>query len=133
MVTALLRHIWIRTFSDGLVRADHVVGITAHRTPSIVGKPSRWLLDIALGVPAGSGTTEGWDLADLHRTILQTDWEPRGAADSLAKLLHRLSSEHRAGVIRAVIADHEVRFEFDPFDEPDAHGPASTPGSPTMA
>ncbi|MPY78187.1 MAG: hypothetical protein GEV04_06760 [Actinophytocola sp.] len=115
-----MRHVWIRTFSDGLVRADQVVGITAHRTPSLVGKPSRWLLDISLIVPAGSGTTDGWDISDLHRTILQTDWEPRGATDSLARLLHRLSGEGQGGVIRAVAADRDVRFEFDPFVEPDS-------------
>ncbi|WP_034273266.1 hypothetical protein [Haloechinothrix halophila] len=117
-----MRHIWIRTFSDGLVRADQVIGITAHRTPSIVGKPSRWLLDLALAVPAGSGTTEGWDLADLHRTILQTDWEPRGASQSLAKLLHELSGTDKAGVIRTTVVDGEVRFQFASFDELDAHG-----------
>lgn len=117
-----MRHIWIRTFSDGLVRADQVIGISAHRTPSIVGKPSRWLLDIALAVPAGSGTTDGWDMADLHRTILQTDWEPRGASESLAKLLHQLSGTDKAGVIRTAVVDGEIKFQFVPFDELDAPG-----------
>lgn len=111
-----MEHIWIRTLSDGLVRADHVIAITAHRTPSIVGKPSRWLLDVALAVPAGSGNNDGWDIADLHRTILQTDDEPRGAVESLAKTLRRLSREDAAGIVRAVRTDSgEIRFEFDEF------------------
>ncbi|GAA5120690.1 hypothetical protein [Haloechinothrix salitolerans] len=130
----MVEHIWIRTFSDGLVRADQVIAITAHRTPSIVGKPSRWLLDVALAVPAGSGNNEGWDIADLHRTILQTDYEPRGAVESLATTLYRLSRKDAAGIVRTVIVDGEIRFEFDRFDEPTAAGeptPDDSPATPS--
>lgn len=119
-------HIWIRTFSDGLVRASQIIAITAHRTPSIVGKPSRWLLDIALAVPAGSGTPEGWDVADLHRTLMQTDFEPRGAVRLLATTLYQLSRDDRAGIVRPIVTGEEIRFDFVPFDEDDATGPPST-------
>lgn len=112
----MLDNIWIRTSSDGLVRADQVVGISTHATPALVGKPSRWLLDITLGVPAGSGTVDGWDIADLHRTVLQTDWEPRGAPEALARVLSMLGGPHEPGILRAVPVDGVVRFQFLPFD-----------------
>ena len=32
-----LVNVWIRTQSDGLVRADQIVGIDAHQTPALSG------------------------------------------------------------------------------------------------
>lgn len=55
-----LSKVWVQTQSDGLVRADHVVGIDAHQTPALSGKPSRWLLDVVLPTSIGTGTREGW-------------------------------------------------------------------------
>lgn len=112
-----LNHVWIKTLSDGLIRADQIVGLSNHRTPELVGKPSRWLFDVSLGLPAGSGTPEGWDIADLHRTIMQTDWHPRNAPEQLARALHKLEKEHRAGIVRPVALHGEIRFEFTPFDD----------------
>lgn len=112
-----LKHVWIKTLSDGLIRADQIVGLSAHRTPELVGKASRWLLDATLAVPAGSGNPEGWDIADLHRTLVQTDWSPRNAPEHLARALHKLEKEDLAGIVRPVPVDGEIQFEFTPFDD----------------
>jgi hypothetical protein len=40
-----LTKVWVRTLSDGLIRADHIVGIDAHRTPPLAGKHAHWLLE----------------------------------------------------------------------------------------
>ena len=40
-----LANVWVQTWADGLVRADQIVGIEAHPTPAVAGKPSRWLVD----------------------------------------------------------------------------------------
>jgi hypothetical protein len=63
-----LSNVWMQTAADGLVRADQVIGIEAHQTPALTGKPSRWLLDVVLPVAIGSGTREGWGVTVLHRT-----------------------------------------------------------------
>ncbi|PXY19398.1 hypothetical protein [Prauserella muralis] len=114
-----LDRIWIRTLSDGLVRADQVIGISNHRTPALSGKPGRWLVTASLAVPAGSGTAEGWDMTNLHRTLVQADQEPRQAPEELARLLARLSTMDVAGVVVPVVygpGRSEVRFDFAPFD-----------------
>ncbi|WP_199430894.1 hypothetical protein [Qaidamihabitans albus] len=111
-----LRNVWIRTLGDGLVRADQVTGIDSHRTPALTGKPSRWLLDVTLTVPAGSGNADGWDVAELHRTLAQTDWQPTRAPEELAGLLHRLRRAKVAGVVRVVPRDGHIQFDFTPFD-----------------
>ncbi|WP_250550536.1 hypothetical protein [Pseudonocardia sp. H11422] len=107
---------------DGLVRADQIVGIDAYPTPEIAGKPSRWLLDVSLAVPVGSGGPGGWEITSLHRTLAQTSVEPGGAPLVLAKLLAELDAAEAAGVLRAVTdrvatgVSGDVRFTFDPFD-----------------
>ena len=58
----------------------------AHRTPPLAGKPTHWLLDAILPAPVGSGRGEVWDLAALHRTLLQTSAEPVDGPVSLADL-----------------------------------------------
>ncbi|MEV6877366.1 hypothetical protein [Amycolatopsis sp. NPDC051128] len=128
-----LTNVWIATLSDGLLRADQVVGLTAHATPALTGKPPRWLLDVTIRAPAGSGSADGWDVGILHRTLIQIPAEPVGAPEALARLLARLDREDAAGVIspqpagppsgtRAVSA---VRFGFHPFeDDPDSPGEA---------
>lgn len=49
-----LTKVWVRTLSDGLIRADHIIGIDAHRTPPLAGKHAHWLLDAILPAPVGS-------------------------------------------------------------------------------
>ncbi|MEU4253415.1 hypothetical protein AB0F15_39075 [Amycolatopsis sp. NPDC026612] len=118
-----LTKVWLATLSDGLIRADQVVGLTAHATPALTGKPPRWLFDATIRAPAGSGSVDGWDMGILHRTLIQTPAEPVGAPEALARLLARLDGEDAAGVIAAA-ADGGgrtrpasiVRFAFHPFE-----------------
>jgi hypothetical protein len=42
-----LTNVWVRTLSDGLIRADHIVGIDAHRTPQLAEKHAHWLLALS--------------------------------------------------------------------------------------
>ncbi|SFJ27046.1 hypothetical protein SAMN05421835_104116 [Amycolatopsis sacchari] len=112
-----LENVWIRTLSDGLVRADQVIGISHHRTPALSGKAGRWLVSVAVAAPAGHGGADGWQLTSLHRTLVQTDAEPRYAPDALARLLAQLATVETAGVINPVVSGRgEVRFEFARFD-----------------
>jgi hypothetical protein len=94
-----LVNVWVKTWADGLVRADQIVGIDAHPTPAIAGKPSRWLVDAVLAAPVGSGSKEQWGMTVLHRTLIQTGTEPRDAPVALARLLAQLDLVSAAGVI----------------------------------
>jgi hypothetical protein len=94
-----LATVWLDTLSDGLVRADMVVGIDVHRTPEIGGKPSHWLVDAVLPTGIGGGGPDGWMLGPTHRTLVQTDDEPREAPAQLARLLAHLDAADAAGVI----------------------------------
>ncbi len=111
-----LENIWVATLTGGLVRADYIAGIESHQTPALTGKPSRWLLDITLAVPAGSGSGDGWEISQLHRTLAQTDSYPARASEELARTLDRLRHRDAAGVLRAVTRHEILRFEFFPFD-----------------
>jgi len=116
-----LQRVWIRTLTDGLLRADQVVGVSCHRTPAITGKPARWLLTVSVPVPAGSGNLDGWDVADLHRTLAQTSREVAAAPGVLVRLLSELSESGAAGIITPVPhGPDDVRFEFAPFDRSSA-------------
>lgn len=120
-----LDRVWIRTLGDGLIRADQVIGISTHRTPALSGKPGRWLLTAALGMPAGSGSSEGWDLTNLHRTLAQADAEPKHAPEALAQVLARFTTSSTAGILIPVVCDSargEVRFDFTPFDGGNGNG-----------
>ena len=66
-----LTNVWVQTQGDGLVRADQIIGIDAHQTPAVSGKPSRWLLDAVLGSSIGHGTREDWALTVAHRTLIK--------------------------------------------------------------
>jgi hypothetical protein len=117
-----LTNVWIRTLGDGLIRADHIMGIDAHRTPPLAGKPAHWLLDAILPAPVGSGRGEAWDLTALHRTLLQTAEEPVDGPVSLARLLAQLDATDAAGVIVPTTAPSPVdpsknlpQFSFLPF------------------
>ncbi|MFI9456359.1 hypothetical protein [Amycolatopsis sp. NPDC052450] len=117
-----LNKIWIRTLSDGLLRADQVIGLTAHATPSIPGKSPRWLLDVTIAIPAGSGNNSGWDVGILHRTLVQTPVEPVEAPEVLARLLSRLDEPDTAGIIelkatRSSDGAGAIQFDFHSFDD----------------
>jgi hypothetical protein len=128
-----LAKVWVRTLSDGLLRADQIVGLTAHATPSLPGKAPRWLLDVTLAVPAGSGVDgSGWDIGILHRTLVQTPGEPVGAPEALARILARLDEPGTAGIITpSTAAPSTVRFTFESFtDNPDDLGGSDGAGDP---
>ncbi|WP_197319835.1 hypothetical protein [Saccharomonospora sp. NB11] len=114
-----LENVWVATLTDGLVRADFVAGVQTHQTPALTGKPSRWLLDITLAVPAGSGTKDGWEVSDLHRTLAQTDAYPGRAVEELARTLDRLRRQDAAGILRTRVRYEELSFEFSPFVDED--------------
>ncbi|WP_329045799.1 hypothetical protein OG738_29850 [Amycolatopsis sp. NBC_01488] len=122
-----LHNVWIRTLSDGLLRADQIVGLTAHATPSLPGKSPRWLLDATMTVPAGSGGAgSGWDIGILHRTLAQTQTEPVGAPEALARLLDRLDRPDTAGIITPSTTAGTVRFTFSAFaDDSEPAGSAN--------
>lgn len=119
-----LSKVWVRTVADGLVRADSIIGITANATPAIAGKPSRWLLDIVLPTPIGSGSGGSWVSNPLHRTLAQTDRRPPHATEELAGLLARLDATDAAGVVtvergRSDDDPAAIRFGFVPFRSTD--------------
>lgn len=134
-----LDKVWIRTLSDGLLRADQVIGLTAHATPSLPGKVPRWLLDATVAVAAGSGAGgNGWDIGILHRTLLQTADEPPGAPEALARLLARLDQPGTAGIITpsaatAPAAASGVQFAFAAFAGDTATSTSSTDPAPGPA
>jgi hypothetical protein len=100
-----LTNVWVQTQGDGLVRADQVIGIDAHCTPALSGKPGRWLLDVVLASSTGSGTRDGWTVTVLHRTLVQTSRDPGDAPAALARLLAQLDLVSAAGVITTSSAD----------------------------
>ena len=129
MNTVSLTNVWVQTPSDGLVRADHVIGIEAHTTAGLRDTASHWLLDIVLATSVGSGYREGWNVTALHRTLAQTAVAPTGASVALARLLAQLDTIDAAGVINVEKADSEkndafttnagsIRFRFVPFQAP---------------
>jgi hypothetical protein len=99
-----LANVWLQMLDGSLVRADQVTEITLHQTPEIAGKPSRWLLDVAVAVPVGSGDPSGWRTGPLHRTLTQTDRCPREAPAALARMLTQLDAVDAAGIVRADIS-----------------------------
>jgi hypothetical protein len=127
-----LRKVWLETLADGLVRADQVVGIDAHQTPELAGKPSRWLVDVVVCGTAGSGHRDGWVVGVLHRTLAQTSHPPGEAPHALARMLAQLDAMDAAGVIAldTEARSHPdeslapVRFRFTPFSAPE---PMPTP------
>jgi hypothetical protein len=137
-----LTKVWLQTQGDGLVRADQVVGIDAHQTPALTGKPARWLFDIVLPASVGSGGRGDWGVNVLHRTLTQTAEAPGDAPAVLARLLAQLDAIDAAGVVtvgRAGARDagepvddgigaesSVLRFRFTPFASP-------PPGPPTGA
>ena len=107
-----LSRVWLQTLGDGLVRADQITGIDAHQTPALTGKPARWLLDVVLAVPIGSGHRDGWTVTALHRTVIQTGNDPSPAAPALARLLAQLDVINAAGIISAsLVTDRGARGE----------------------
>jgi hypothetical protein len=128
-----LSNVWLQLLDGGLVRADQVTEITVRQTPEIAGKPSRWLLTVAVAVPVGSGDPSGWRTGPLHRTLTQTNHCPREAPAALARLLAQLDAVDAAGIMRAdtsrvnaaphperTVAAGEVHFGFTAFTGADA-------------
>ncbi|GAA5124577.1 hypothetical protein [Pseudonocardia adelaidensis] len=126
-----LTNVWVQTHSDGLVRADQIIGIEAHPTAGVRDTPSHWLLDVVVAVPVGSGYREGWNVTALHRTLTQTAAAPQGASVALARLLAQLDVIGTAGVVHIEKASAGgsdadalssssggVRFRFEPFRGP---------------
>ena len=124
-----LTNVWVQTGSDGLVRADQVVGIEAHSTAGLRDTQSHWLLDVVLTTSVGSGFREGWTVTALHRTLAQTAVAPEGASIALARLLAQLDTVSAAGVINVEKVDSgtsdtlstsagSIRFQFVPFQAP---------------
>ena len=128
-------NVWVQTHGDGLVRADQIIGIDAHQTPAVSGKPSRWLLDVVLGSSIGHGAREDWALTVAHRTLIQTADDPGEAPAALARLLAQLDHVSAAGVITTsrsttptgpadvdsdelVARSSRLRFRFVPFPHP---------------
>jgi hypothetical protein len=107
-----LCRVWLQTLSDGLVRADQITGIDAHQTPALTGKPARWLLDVVLAVPTGSGRRDDWTVTALHGTVIQTENDPSPAAPALARLLAQLNVINAAGIISSSpVAERGARSE----------------------
>jgi hypothetical protein len=79
--------------------ADQIVGIEAHPTPPLAGKPASWLLDVLLAISIGSGTREGWGVTVLHRSLIQTSEDPGEAPVALARLLNQLNLVTATGII----------------------------------
>ena len=130
-----LNKVWLQSLSDGLLRADQIVGVTAHATPSLPGKAPRWLLDATVSVAAGSGSGgSGWDIGILHRTLIQTTDEPVGAPEELARLLARLDQPGTAGVITpSAAAKRGVQFSFAAFADDAVTSAGSDPASGSAA
>ncbi|TWF76459.1 hypothetical protein FHX44_112349 [Pseudonocardia hierapolitana] len=126
-----LTSVWVQTHSDGLVRADQVIGIEAHSTAGLRDTPSHWLLDVVLATSVGSGYRESWTVTALHRTLAQTAFPPEGSSMALAGLLARLDTISAMGIITVEKEDPAVpdtdaftasasgiRFRFMPFPPP---------------
>ena len=112
-----LTNVWVQTQGDGLVRADQIVGIKAHQTPALAGKPARWLFDVVLTSSIGSGTREGWDVTVLHRTLIQTGEDPGDAPAALARLLSQLDLMSAAGTITTTTREPAGPPDTDRIDE----------------
>lgn len=114
-----LSQVWVRTFTDGLVRADHIVEVSAHPAPALSGKTAHWLVDATLAVSVGSGTVDGLNISALHRTLIQTRAEPIGALETFTRLLAQLHDGDPAGIVSARAGDSSghVEFRFEPFAE----------------
>jgi len=126
-----LSNVWLDTLADGLLRADQVIGVHAHRTPEFSGKASRWLLDVVLVGATGSGQGAGWSIGPIHRVLAQTNDDPGDAPVTLTRLLAQLDTTSAAGIITVMTeptpsgnaASATVKFRFTPFtpSEPGRH------------
>ncbi len=134
-----LERVWIETLDHGLVRADHVVEVLAHKTAPFAGKPAHWLLDVVTATNHGAGSAQTWTLTASHRTLIQTDQPPGGAPARLAALLAALHPADTAGLITTHQTDESstpgrgaIDFRFQLFPPPGLDEP--TPArSPTMS
>lgn len=128
-----LDRVWIETLDHGLVRADHVIEVLAHKTAPFAGKPAHWLLDVVTSTSQGAGSAQAWNLTASHRTLIQTDQPPQGAPARLAALLAALHAADTAGLIttRSIAASGEgtatVDFEFRLFPPTAGLGQPTTP------
>ncbi|MDD7941898.1 hypothetical protein PHK61_26135 [Actinomycetospora lutea] len=124
-----LTRVWIETLDAGLVRADQVVEVLAHRTAAFSGKPARWLLDVVLPVGQGAGTAGQWNLGASHRTLVQTADEPAGAAARLVRLLWQLDESDAAGIVSVRHTPDGLHLGIRPFGSSTAPTPDPSPVS----
>jgi hypothetical protein len=130
-----LERVWIETLDHGLVRADHVVEVLAHKTAPFAGKPARWLLDVVTATNQGAGSAQAWNLTPAHRTLVQTDQPPHGAPARLTALLAALHTTDAAGLVTTRVADASdaatMDFVFRSFSWPPGlgHPPAAATGA----
>lgn len=127
-----LARAWVKTLADGLVRADQIIGIDAHRSPTSDGRTPHWLIDVVLPAQFGSGAGRDWTVDVLHRTLIQTRDDPGDAPVALARLLAQLDAISADGIITADAPDNktapstqaprtpgeggvQIRFQFSPF------------------
>ncbi|HEY2195483.1 MAG TPA: hypothetical protein VGH76_24720 [Actinomycetospora sp.] len=128
-----LDRVWIETLDHGLVRADHVIEVLAHKTAPFAGKPAHWLLDVVTTTSQGAGSAQAWNLTASHRTLIQTDQTPHGAPARLTALLAALHTADTAGLItaRTTAAPGQgtatVDFEFRPFPPTTGLGESTSP------
>ena len=115
-----LTNVWVQTRSDGLVRADQIVGIDAHQTPALSGKPARWLLDVVL--PASIGSSAGRDCGTA-RLLAQLDLVSTAGVITAGHGGTRREERTDAPTPAAagddlVAGSGRVRFRFVPFASP---------------
>jgi hypothetical protein len=139
-----LERVWIATGDGGLVRADHVMEVVAHKTAPFAGKSAHWLVDVVTATNQGAGFGQQWNLGASHRTLIQTDEQPHGVALRLTQLLAALHTAGAAGIVTAHRVPHDaataeeilVDFRFELFAPPpglrehldgEPAGPEATP------
>jgi hypothetical protein len=72
------------------------------------------LLDVVLAASTSSGLSDSWILGPLHRTLIQTDHEPRDAPGQLVRLLAQLDATNAVGVVTVTPGEPEPDHDTSP-------------------